>query len=196
MCCVVLGLCLASCHAIALPGVDDALAPLKKLLPCLFECPCGEAICVPKLGLNPLAKVDCLHVTADLNLTCPSLAAQVHICCKAEALCYTSCGTLKTVCDVTLELCLIALTADIDLCKKNTVDVDLEALTAKLTLCDRYRDAQKYGCDCSDGTGHGDDGGHDGGDTGVPEVPSYPGGDTDAPSVPESPSGPYIPPVD
>jgi len=154
LCCALLALCLVVCNvkAIGLPGLGDVTLPLG--LDCLLGCPCPGP-CVPKLGLDPLIGLKCVDASLNLNISCPSLALNVDVCCALGASCYTSCGTSKTVCDIAINACLLTLAVDVDLCKAIGVNVDLGLISADITLCARYRDAQKYGCGCGSGSSNG-----------------------------------------
>jgi len=159
--CFVIGLCvLISCDTSAgidlgsLPVVGPVAGPLVNeltgLVPCLFTCPCGApGVCVPQLGLAPLLDAHCVDVSLQANLSCPSLSLAVRLCCELQASCYTSCGTGKTVCDLALQACLATVSLTLNLCQPPTLTLDVGLLQANLTLCAKFRDAQKYGCGCS-----------------------------------------------
>jgi hypothetical protein len=176
--CVLLGL-LATVSVRAqlpgLPGIPGNLLPglpkLDDLLPCLFKCPCpGATPCVPKLGLDPLVDLSGIEIPIQLNLSCPSLSIEANVCIKLGASCYTSCGTQKTVCDVRIRLCLLTAALKLSLCDPQSLNAHIKALYGDITLCEKYRDAQKYGCECAGATGAGPLGGI----TGEPAISQEP----------------------
>jgi hypothetical protein len=161
---MVLGLCLAmspSAHGLGLPVLGDLLGggglpslpvvgDLLGLLPdCVYKCPCSTT-CLPKPGLAPLLDAHCIDAVVRTNLSCPSLSAQINVCCNLQASCYTSCHSQKTICDYVARLCLLTLNVNVALCDPKALDIDLDVLTSQIVLCDKYKDAQKYGCGCSD----------------------------------------------
>jgi len=177
LCCVLLGLLLVTANVSAAGLLDNLpIGDLTNLVPCLFKCPCSDT-CLPKPGLDPLLHFHCVDVSVELNLTCPSLAVDANVCCELGASCYTSCGSLKTVCDVSIKACLLTVGLKLNLCDKNLVQAHLDLLKAELTLCDRYRDAQKYGCECGGNENPSVPGGGN-------ENPSLPGGGNENPSLP------------
>jgi len=141
--------------------------------------------------LDPLANVKCLDVSAELNLTCPRLQVEVDVCCKAGISCYTSCGTQKTVCDLELQVCLLKVKALLDLCDQKGVKAFLDLLSADLTVCKKYQDAQKYGCECGGAGGATEgpsalppaEGPSVESSAGAPSVEPPAGGPSEAPSI-------------